>query len=183
MRQSPTDVSNRYCFEGSIGYSPIVSEDFVRIRSRISIVSPSSAGSLEDGRVVTQSNVITVSPEFAILIVVPTETRQALDDAIFAAIGMTPSEFESHPNCESMIHLLPNIEYNILGNSDNDVAVNVMLEPRDYVEVFPDFFFQRCYITVQGLIHQNYGLANSFLKIVGMHIDYFERRVGFCEPL
>jgi len=180
---SPTDVSSQYCYEGTIAYTPIVSEHYIQFRSRIALMW-SRGDSIPERQVFAESSdVLTFEPELSESLLVPLDIRNGLDEFIMGQWNVSPLEFEMYTDCAYYVDDLPSLEFTIVGNSDDEVAVRIVLRPDDYVTIDTNSDIRRCRINVQAFDERDLTIGYPFLNVVGMHVDYSQHRIGFCEPL
>ena len=178
---APSDVNNQFCHEGSIWYAPIVPDDFIRLRARVSLVV-TVAGYAQPATILgSTSEAENFTLSFNDKISVPQRVYDEIARTIRANMHMSLSEFERHPECETMINRFPTIRYSILNTSET-ALVDVHIEPPEYISV-SDGDARRCQINIMDPARPARIIGRPLFESVGVHIDYAHQRVGFCDPL
>jgi len=179
---APTDVPNRYCQDGYMGFAPALpGTQFLKFRTEVGLLGNTEDDNFEAAELIVNSEPREAHITLVDFVSVPRVVYNVLEEEIERITDMTWTEFGQHPDCQSMIDQLPTIRYRIL-DENNIGVVEVLVAPSDYVVSDPGAA-ERCHISVVCVepVHQSLGLP--FFRSAGVYVDYQQQRFGFCDPI
>jgi len=172
---NPSDVPNRYCRDGYMGYAPVLFGPYLGFKADLSLVDHDESAAL------ITSESVDFHLDFVNGISVPRVIKNGISSTIFATWNMTWTMFEHHPECRTMITQLPTIKFTILDREHRGV-VDVHVEPSEYVLI--DYQSPgTCHINVATFRSGTQFVGLPFFRSAGVLVDYSQRQIGFCDPL
>jgi len=179
---APADAFNEYCQESSMWFTPMITDNYMRMRAQLALVESGSDYEVSEpiaGSIVEPRDYILMFYEG---ISIPRSVRDVIDQFIHARLNMTWSEFQEYPGCESMINQLPTVRYTLPRYESTETeTLNVHIEPSDYVSVSEEDP-QRCRINLHSTASTNF-VGRPLFKSAGVYINYPTQMLGFCDPL
>jgi len=176
-----TDDPSQNCYEGTIGYAQMP-QDAIRLSVRVSVIPAT-------GRTIVTRETNQLNGQrttFSVTTcrhgsVIPYEIYEIWHEELMNIAGVENRAALRGIDWSPFLHLLPSIEFTVYRSTDSDeIVARIVLEARDFVNVLP---LHADVMLTTSFYDSQFAFGLSTLKYMGIHFDYENSRIGFCEPI